>query len=95
MVNLGGGVVSDMSGFAAASYKRGMKCVNIPTTVLAAVDASVGGKTGINFNGLKNQIGAFSVPEAVIISSIFFNTLPQQEILSGYAQTPCIQPRIS
>lgn len=86
VVNLGGGVVSDMSGFAAASYKRGMKCVNIPTTVLAAVDASVGGKTGINFNGLKNQIGVFSEPEAVIISSIFFNTLPQQEVLSGYAE---------
>lgn len=86
VVNLGGGVVSDLSGFAAASYKRGMRCVNIPTTVLAAVDASVGGKTGINFNGLKNQIGAFAEPEAVIISSIYFNTLPQQEILSGYAE---------
>lgn len=86
VVNLGGGMVSDLSGFAAASYKRGIKCVNIPTTVLAAVDASVGGKTGINFNGLKNQIGAFSEPEAVIISSIFFNTLPLQEVLSGYAE---------
>lgn len=86
VVNLGGGVVSDLSGFAAASYKRGLRCVNIPTTVLAAVDASVGGKTGINFDGLKNQIGAFSEPEAVIISSIYFNTLPMQEILSGYAE---------
>ena len=56
VVNLGGGVVSDMGGFAAATFKRGMKCINIPTTLLAAVDASVGGKTGINFNGLKNQI---------------------------------------
>lgn len=86
VVNLGGGVVSDLSGFAAATYKRGMRCINIPTTVLAAVDASVGGKTGINFSGLKNQIGVFSEPEAVIISSIYFNTLPEQEILSGYAE---------
>ena len=86
VVNLGGGVVSDLGGFAAATYKRGMKCVNIPTTVLAAVDASVGGKTGINFNGLKNQLGTFSEPEAAIISTIFFNTLPQQQVLSGYAE---------
>ncbi len=86
VINLGGGVVSDMGGFAAATFKRGMRCINIPTTLLAAVDASVGGKTGINFNGLKNQIGAFSEPEAAIISTVFFNTLPQQEILSGYAE---------
>lgn len=86
VVNLGGGVVGDMGGFAAATFKRGMRCINIPTTVLAAVDASVGGKTGINFNGLKNQIGAFYEPEAAIISTIFFNTLPQQEVLSGYAE---------
>lgn len=86
VVNLGGGVVGDLGGFAAATFKRGMRCINIPTTVLAAVDASVGGKTGINFNGLKNQIGAFYEPEAAIISTIFFNTLPQQEVLSGYAE---------
>lgn len=86
VVNLGGGVVSDLGGFAAATYKRGMRCINIPTTVLAAVDASVGGKTGINFNGYKNQLGTFSEPEAAIISSVFFNTLPQQQILSGYAE---------
>lgn len=86
VVNLGGGMVSDMGGFAAATYKRGMRCINIPTTVLAAVDASVGGKTGINFNGLKNQLGTFTEPEAAIISSIYFNTLPQQQILSGYAE---------
>ncbi len=77
VVNLGGGVVSDMGGFAAATFKRGMKCINIPTTLLAAVDASVGGKTGINFNGLKNQIGTFTEPEAAIISTIYFNTLPE------------------
>ncbi len=86
VVCLGGGMVSDLGGFAAATFKRGMRCINIPTTVLAAVDASVGGKTGINFNGLKNQIGTFTEPEAAIISSIFFNTLPQQQILSGYAE---------
>lgn len=86
VVNLGGGVVSDLGGFAAATYKRGMRCINVPTTLLAAVDASVGGKTGINFNGIKNQLGAFSEPEASIISTIFFNTLPQQQILSGYAE---------
>ena len=86
VVNLGGGVVSDMGGFAAATFKRGMKCINIPTTLLAAVDASVGGKTGINFNGLKNQIGTFTEPEAAIISTIYFNTLPEQQILSGYAE---------
>lgn len=86
LINLGGGVVSDMGGFAAATFKRGMRCINIPTTLLAAVDASVGGKTGINFNGVKNQIGAFSEPVAAVISTIYFNTLPQQEILSGYAE---------
>lgn len=86
VVNLGGGMVSDLGGFAAATYQRGMRCINIPTTVLAAVDASVGGKTGINFNGYKNQLGTFSEPEAAIISSVYFNTLPQQQILSGYAE---------
>ncbi len=86
VINLGGGVVSDMGGFAAATFKRGMRCINVPTTVLAAVDASVGGKTGINFAGYKNQIGTFTEPDAAVISSIFFNTLPPQEIMSGYAE---------
>lgn len=86
VINLGGGVVSDLGGFAAATYKRGMRCIAVPTTVLAAVDASVGGKTGINFNGYKNQIGTFSEPEAAIISTIFFNTLPPDQIMSGYAE---------
>lgn len=86
VVNLGGGVVSDLGGFAAATFKRGMRYINVPTTVLGAVDAATGGKTGINFNGLKNQIGAFAEPEAAIISTLFFNTLPEQEILSGYAE---------
>lgn len=86
VVNLGGGVVGDMGGFAAATFKRGMRCINVPTTLLAAVDASVGGKTAINFNGMKNQIGVFAEPEAAVISTVFFNTLPEQEILSGYAE---------
>lgn len=85
-INLGGGVVSDLGGFAAATFKRGMSILNIPTTLLSAVDASVGGKTGINYNGLKNQIGAFYDAEAVIISTCFFQTLPQFEMLSGYAE---------
>lgn len=86
IINLGGGMVTDLGGFAAATFKRGIRFVNIPTTLLGAVDAAVGGKTGINFNGLKNEIGAFSEAEAVIISTLFFNTLPQQQLLSGYAE---------
>lgn len=86
VINVGGGVVTDLGGFAASTFKRGLRCINVPTTVLGAVDASIGGKTGINFNGLKNQIGTFSEPVATIISSIYFNTLPQQQILSGYAE---------
>lgn len=86
MVNIGGGMVSDLAGFAAATYKRGIRCINIPTTVLAAVDASVGGKTGINFNGYKNQLGTFTEPIAAIISSTFFGTLPAEQILSGYGE---------
>ena len=86
VVNLGGGMVSDLGGFAAATFKRGMRCVNIPTTLLAAVDASVGGKTGINFNGFKNQVGAFAEPVASIISTTYFDTLPREEILSGYGE---------
>lgn len=86
LINLGGGVVTDLGGFAAATYKRGTRCINIPTSLLGAVDAAVGGKTGINFAGLKNQIGAFNPAENVIISTIFFPTLSMQEMLSGYAE---------
>lgn len=86
LINVGGGVVTDMGGFAGATFKRGMMVVNVPTTLLGAVDASVGGKTGINFNGYKNQIGAFSEPEATIISTTFFQTLPVSEKLAGYAE---------
>ncbi len=86
LVNLGGGMVTDLGGFAAACFKRGIHFINMPTTLLGAVDAAVGGKTGINFNGLKNEIGAFRPADAVIISTSFFHTLPQEELLSGYAE---------
>lgn len=86
LINLGGGMVTDMGGLAAATFKRGIHYINIPTTLLGAVDASVGGKTAINFNGLKNEIGAFYPAKYVLISSDFFATLSQQEIMSGYAE---------
>ena len=86
LVNLGGGMVTDLGGFAAACFKRGIRFINLPTTLLGAVDAAVGGKTGINFNGLKNEIGAFRPADAVIISTRFFTTLPHEELLSGYAE---------
>ena len=72
LVNVGGGVVTDLGGFVAATFKRGMPCVNVPTTLLGAVDASVGGKTGINLDGYKNLVGVFSEPVATIISTTFF-----------------------
>lgn len=86
LISVGGGVVTDIAGFAAATFKRGMRVINVPTTLLGAVDASVGGKTGINFNGCKNEIGVFNEPLASVISTGFFNTLSQQELLSGYAE---------
>jgi len=86
LVNVGGGTVTDMGSFAAATFKRGIPFVNIPTTLLGAVDASVGGKTGINFNNLKNEVGVFRTPELSIISTTFFRTLTSQELLSGYAE---------
>lgn len=86
IINVGGGVITDIGGFAAATFKRGIRFINLPTSLLGAVDAAIGGKTGINFNGLKNEIGAFSEAEAVIISTLFFNTLPAQQLLSGYAE---------
>ncbi len=84
--NLGGGMVTDLGGFAAATFKRGIRFVNVPTTLLGAVDAAVGGKTGINFQGLKNEIGAFSSAEMVLINTGFFKTLDLQNLLSGYAE---------
>ena len=86
MVNLGGGMVTDLGGFAASTFKRGIPYVNIPTTLLSMVDASVGGKTGINFGGLKNEIGVFSNARVVILDTTFLNTLDHENILSGYAE---------
>ena len=86
LVCVGGGVVTDLGGFAASTFKRGMHCINVPTTLLAQVDASLGGKTGFNFNGLKNEIGTFSIPEKVIIDTRFLNHLPVRERMSGFAE---------
>lgn len=86
LINLGGGVIGDMGGFAAGCYKRGIKFINVPTTLLAMVDASVGAKTGIDFLGFKNQIGLFNEPEAVFIYTGFLNTLPDRELEAGFAE---------
>lgn len=86
LFNLGGGVVSDLGGFAASIYKRGIRYVNIPTTLLAMVDASIGGKTGIDFKYHKNYLGTFYEPEAIIISPEFLKTLPEHEIKSAWAE---------
>jgi len=86
LVNLGGGVIGDMGGFCAALFKRGIYFVQVPTTLLAQVDASVGGKTGIDFHGLKNHIGVYQEPQAVFINPAFLDTLPQRQLKSGYAE---------
>ena len=86
MVNLGGGMVTDLGGFAASTFKRGIPYINIPTTLLSMVDASVGGKTGINFGGLKNEIGVFNNARSVILDTIFLRTMDYENICSGYAE---------
>ena len=86
LINLGGGMVTDLGGFAAATFKRGIRFVNISTTLLSMVDAAVGGKTGINFGGLKNEIGAFAEASDVIICTEFLRTLDAENIRSGYAE---------
>ena len=86
LVNVGGGVVCDLGGFAAATFKRGIQFINIPTTLLAMVDAAEGGKTGFNFDGLKNQIGLFAQPTEVVINTDFLGTLPHEELMSGAAE---------
>lgn len=86
LINLGGGMVTDLGGFAASTFKRGLAYINIPTTLLSMVDASVGGKTGINFGGLKNEIGVFNNANSVILDTIFLKTMDQENILSGYAE---------
>ena len=86
LINLGGGMVTDLGGFAAATFKRGIDFINIPTTLLSMVDASEGGKTGINFAGLKNEVGVFRQPVKVILDTQFLRTLDHENILSGYAE---------
>lgn len=86
IINLGGGVVSDLGGFCASTYKRGIDFINVPTTLLAMADASVGGKTGIDFAGLKNSIGTFAQPKAVFINTEFLKTLPTRHYNNGLAE---------
>ena len=86
VIAIGGGALTDIAGFAASTYKRGIDYINIPTTLLAMVDASTGGKTGINYRGLKNSIGAFSPPVETIISTEWLQTLPAKEFLSGFGE---------
>ncbi len=86
LINLGGGVISDLGGYTASTYKRGIDFINIPTTLLSQVDASIGGKTSINFSGFKNQIGTFSFPKYVLINTNYLKSLPQRECNSGFAE---------
>jgi len=86
MINLGGGVITDMGGFVASTYKRGIDFINIPTTLLSQVDASVGGKTGIDIDNVKNMVGTFTLPQSVFIETAFLKSLPKRELLSGFAE---------
>ncbi|MCK3685925.1 3-dehydroquinate synthase [Maribellus sp. YY47] len=86
LINIGGGMLTDLAGFAATTFKRGIDFLNIPTTLLSQVDASVGGKTGINFSGLKNEVGTFKEPVAVIINTDFLKTIDRENMISGFAE---------
>ena len=86
LINLGGGVISDLGGFVACTFKRGIDFINIPTTLLSMVDASIGGKNGVDLGNLKNQIGIIREPKAVIVDTQFLSTLPQNEMRSGLAE---------
>ena len=86
IINLGGGVICDLGGFIAATYKRGIDFINIPTTLLSQVDASIGGKLGIDFNNYKNHIGVFEEPNTIIIDTKFLSTLSKRELKSGFAE---------
>ncbi len=86
IINLGGGVVSDLGGFCASVYKRGISFINVPTSFLAMADASVGGKTGVDFNNVKNALGTFAHPKAVFVNPIFLNTLPKRHYRNGLAE---------
>ena len=86
LINLGGGVISDLGGFVAATFKRGISFLNIPTTLLSMVDASIGGKVGIDMKGLKNQIGLFSNPQVVFVIPEFLDTLPRRQLVAGFSE---------
>jgi len=86
MINIGGGMITDIGGFTASTFKRGMRYINVSSTLLGAVDAATGGKTGINFEGLKNEIGVFAPAETVLINTDFFKTLDDANLRSGYAE---------
>lgn len=86
MINLGGGMITDIGGFTASTFKRGMRYINVSTTLLGAVDAATGGKTGVNFMGLKNEIGVFAPAETVLINTKFFKTLDDANLRSGFAE---------
>jgi 3-dehydroquinate synthase len=86
LINLGGGVITDLGGFLAGTFKRGIRFINVPTSLLAMVDASIGGKTGINHSGLKNEVGLFNNPQGVYVDPAFLDTLPKSQLLSGFAE---------
>jgi len=86
LINLGGGVISDIAGFVASTFMRGIRFINVPTSMLAMVDASVGGKTGIDLNGIKNMVGTFHHPMKVFIYPPFLRTLPENQLRSGFAE---------
>lgn len=86
LINLGGGVVGDIGGFVASTYKRGIPFIQVPTSLLSMVDASVGGKTGINIGGLKNQVGTFTQPDMVVVDASFLASLPEEEWASGHGE---------
>ena len=86
LINLGGGLVSDLGGFVASTYNRGIDFVNIPTSLLSMVDASIGGKVGINIKKLKNQVGVFNHPKLILIDTSFLISLPERELKSGFAE---------
>jgi 3-dehydroquinate synthase len=86
LINLGGGVITDIGGFVASTFKRGINFINIPTTLLSQIDAAIGGKTGINLNNIKNEIGFFNFPEYTIIDPVFLKTLEKRQIISGFGE---------
>jgi 3-dehydroquinate synthase len=86
LINLGGGVITDLGGFVASTYQRGIRFINIPTSLMGMADAAIGGKNAVNINHIKNQVGTFAPPETVMIFPAFLHTLPKAEMLSGFAE---------